>query len=225
MSRHIHILTASEDIKPYSAELRSIAKSAVASVKKLLQIKNIDIVFYDNPEATFKDGELGGIGGFTPNAHAIFISLNPRHSNFKNALKKQLFFTLAHELHHTIRWRKPVDDDTLLEALIFEGLADHFAMEVTRRRKATPYSNALTPAQKRTFLKKASEEWNKPAYNHNEWFYGAKPEIIPRWTGYTLGYDLVLKYLKMHPETCSSELACADASLFVEGSKKEIFKL
>lgn len=213
MSIKIHILIASKDIKPYSAQLKSVAKSAMVAVKKLLPIKDVDIVFYDNPGATID--EIGGIGGFTPNAHTMLISLNPSHSNFKNALKNELFFMLAHEFHHTIRWQKAVDGDTLLEALIFEGLADHFAMEVMGRQKPSLYSCALTPAQKKVFLKKASKEWNRPTYNHNEWFFGSAPKVIPRWTGYTLGYDLVATYLQTHPGTLASELVSAEASLLV----------
>ena len=215
MSIKVHILSGSKDIKPYADELKSIAKSAVEAVKKLLPIKNVDIVFYDNPGATFNEDGLGGIGGFTPNAHIVFVSLNPRHSHFRNSLKNELFYMLVHELHHTIRWQKQVEGDTLLEAMIFEGLADHFAMEVTERKTPTIYSNALTPEQKKIFLKKASQEWVKPSYNHNVWFYGATPNEIPRWTGYTLGYELVEKYLRTHPKTNTSQLVSADASLFV----------
>src|SRR3989344_2664021 len=218
MSIKIHTLDAVKDIIPFTEKLKSVAKSAVSSVKKLLPIKDVDIVFYDNPGATFDEGEIVGIGGFTQNAHTMFISLNPRHPNFKNALGNELFFMLAHELNHTIRWQKQVEGDTLLEAMIFEGLADHFAMEVTGRKNPTAYSSALTLSQKKTLFDKASKEWDKPTYNHNEWFYGSKPEIIPRWTGYTLGYDLVADYLKEHPGTLPSSLATADASLFIKHS-------
>jgi uncharacterized protein YjaZ len=214
MSIKIHILTGSKGVKPYAIELKSSAESAVASAKRLLPIKDVDIVFYDNPGATFTEDEMGGIGGFTPNAHTVFISLNPRHKSFQNAIKNHLYFTLVHELHHTIRWQKEVEGDTLLEALVFEGLADHFAMEVTGRQKPTIYSNALTPEQKKIFLRRASEKWSEPTYNHNEWFYGSTPNAIPRWTGYTLGYDLVAKYLQTHHGTLPSQLATADASLF-----------
>lgn len=141
--------------------------------------------------------------------------MNPHHKSFENTLKNELFFTLAHEFHHTIRWQKPVEGDALLEALVFEGLADHFAMEVTERQNPTIYSNALTPEQKKIFMKKASKEWGLPTYNHNEWFYGSAPKAIPRWTGYTLGYELVMAYLRAHPETLPSKLVCADPSLFV----------
>lgn len=220
MSINIHILSASKDIEPYSKELNSIAEATIASVLKLLPIKDVDIVFYNNPKATID--EIGGIGGFSPNANLIFISLNPRHPNFKKAVKEELAFTLAHELHHTIRWQKQVEGDTLLEAMIFEGLADHFAMEATGRNKPSPWSYALTPEQKEVFIKKALLEWKQPTYDNDLWFFGSKPDIIPRWTGYTLGYDLVATYLHNHPETNASKLATADATLFVDNSSLRV---
>ena len=214
MSIHTHVLTASNEITPYVAELKLVAESATMAVRKLLPIKDVDILFYDNPGATID--EIGGIGGFTPNAHSIFISLNPRHPRFKQALKNELFFMLTHELHHTIRWQKPVEGDTLLEALVFEGLADHFAMQVTGRAETSVYSRALTPEQGRIFLEKARKEWEEPTYDNAVWFFGSIPTVVPRWTGYTLGYDLVAKYLEAHPGVLPSELVCADASLFVK---------
>ena len=214
MPINIHILTTSKNIQPYETELRSTAESAVSAVKKLLPIKDVDIVFYENPKGTID--EMGGIGGLTPNAHQVFISLNPNHPNFKHALKEELFFTLAHELCHTVRWQKQVEGDTLLEALIFEGLADHFAMEVTGRQKLLPWSRSLTHEQKEIFMKKAEQDWKKPTYDNDLWFFGSEPEKIPRWTGYTLGYCLVEDYLKKHPETSASKLVSADADLFVK---------
>lgn len=216
MSINTHILSASKDIRPYSDELKSIAEATIASVLKLLPIKDIDVVLYDNPKATID--EIGGIGGFSPNANLIFISLNPRHPDFKKAVKEELAFTLAHELHHTIRWQKQVEGDTLLEAMVFEGLADHFAIEATGRSKPSPWSYALSLEQKKIFITKASEEWKNPTYNNDLWFFGSKPDVIPRWTGYTLGYDLVAKYLHNHPETSASRLAFADVSLFSDTS-------
>ncbi len=219
MSINIHILTASKDIRLYSAELKSIAEATIASVEKLLLIKDVDVVFYDNPKATID--EIGGIGGYSLNANLIFISLDPRHPNFTRALKEELSFTLAHELHHTIRWQKQVEGDTLLEAMIFEGLADHFAIEATGRSKPSPWSYILTPEQKKVLIKKASETWKQPTYDNDLWFFGSKPDVIPRWTGYTLGYDLVAAYLHVHPETSASKLATADAMLFLNALLKK----
>ena len=207
-------MSASKDIIAYSEDLKLITEATIALVEKLLPIKDVDIVFYDNPRATID--EIGGIGGFSPNAKLIFISLNPKHLNFKKAIKEELAFTLAHELHHTIRWQKQVEDDTLLEAMIFEGLADHFAIEATGRNKPSLWSYALTPEQKKIFLIKASKEWVKQTYDNNLWFFGSNPDVIPRWTGYTLGYDLVAAYLKANPGTSASKLTFADSSLFIK---------
>ena len=60
MSIKFHILTASKDIIPFKAEFKGVTESAVVSVKKLLPIKDVDIVFYNNPGATFDEGEMGG---------------------------------------------------------------------------------------------------------------------------------------------------------------------
>ena len=213
MSIQFHILSASKDLAPYATEIERVAESTTTSVKKILPIKDVDVVFYNNPGATID--EVGGIGGFTPNQHTIFISLNPRHQNFKNALKNELAFILAHEFHHTLRWQKTVEGDTLLEALIFEGLAEHFAIEVTGRQKPSPWAEALTDTEKKKLLEKASEEWLNPTYNNSLWFFGSNPKEIPRWAGYTLGFDLVAKYLQTHPETSASKLVFADATLFI----------
>ena len=190
-----------------------IAQSTVVSVKKLLPIKDIDIVFYENPGATI--GEVGGIGGFTPNANVIFISLNPQHPNFQKALEEDLSFILAHELHHTIRWQKQVEGDTLLEAIVFEGLAEHFAQEVTGKASPSPWAKALTSEQNVMCLAKAREIWSAPTYDNSLWFLGSDPKVVPRWAGYTIGYNLVEKYLKANLGEKASSLVTADASVFV----------
>ena len=208
----VKIRIKSKDFRSYEAELRSTTKSAISAISKLLPIKNVDIEFSDNPAGTIN--EIGGIGGYTPNANTIQISLNTRHPDFKKSLKDELLFTLAHEFHHTIRWQKPVKEYALLEALVFEGLADHFAMEVTGRKTPSLYSTALTVEQKQELMKKASMEWDKPAYDHDLWFFGSEPTKVPRWTGYTLGYDLIDAYIKSHPGELASKLVLADTILF-----------
>lgn len=213
MPINIHILSESKNILKYSNDLRTVSESTVKLVEDILPIENIDIVIYENPQATID--EIGGIGGFTPNENLIFISLNVLHPDFDIKFKEELKFTLAHELHHTIRWQKQVEGDTLLEAMVFEGLADHFAIEATGRNKPSPWSTALNSEQKNTLFKKASEVWNEPSYDHNLWFFGSKPDVIPRWTGYTLGYDIVGKYLQNNPQANAALLAKVDATLFM----------
>ena len=211
MSINIHILSSSKDLKPFTKVLKSVVKSIGLSINKLIPLGNIDVVFYDNPEATLKES---GIGGYTPCANIIFFSLDPRNPNFIQGLKKELPFQLAHEINHAIRFRTPILKETLLEAIISEGLADHFAMEITGRKNPPVWSTALTDKQKKEFSIKASKEWNLPIYDHNVWFYGSEIKKIPRWTAYTLGYDLVATYLQNNPKIKASKIIFAEASLF-----------
>jgi uncharacterized protein YjaZ len=88
-------------------------------------------------------------------------------------------------------------------------------MEVTGRKQQTPYSNALSSEQKEIFFNKAKNEWLLPSYNNPLWFFGSEPEVIPRWTGYTLGYDLVSFYLDKNPKESAATLVKADADIFL----------
>lgn len=212
MSINIHILSSSKDLKPFMMVLRSVTKSVEILIKKLVPLDDIDVVFYVNPEATIKET---GIGGYTSVANTIFISLDPKHSKFREGIKKELPYQLAHEINHAIRFRTPIPKETLFEAIISEGLADHFAMEVIGRKNPPVWSTALTAKQKKEFFKKASQEWNASGYDHNAWFYGSTIKKIPRWTAYTLGYDLVAAYLQKHPKISASKLISAKASVFI----------
>lgn len=211
MSIKIHILSSSKEIKPFAMELRSVTKSVVVLIKKLVPLKDIDVVFYYHPEGTIKEI---GIGGYTPIANTVFISLDPKHPKFKENFKVEIIYTLIHEINHAIRFRT-FPGKSLLDAMISEGLADHFAMEVTKRKRPQPWSTSLTAKQKKEFLKKVFKEWNKSAYDHNAWFYGSVTKKIPRWTAYTLGYDLVATYLQKHPNIPVSKLISAKASVFI----------
>jgi uncharacterized protein YjaZ len=104
---------------------------------------------------------------------------------------------VAHELHHTSRIRTgPGYGKTLGEALVTEGLADHFASEAFPDTPPQPWDNALSKDQEAELWRKAQSILDVPGgYNHQAWFFGGGAAGLPRWTGYTLGYKIVLAYL------------------------------
>src|ERR1035437_4925119 len=118
MSINAHLLSNSKDLKPFTMELKSITKSVEVLIKRVVSLGDIDVVFYNNPEGTIKEI---GIGGYTPCANVIFISLDPRNPKFKTGIKKELPNTLVHEINHAIRFRTPISKETLFEAMISEG--------------------------------------------------------------------------------------------------------
>src|SRR5690625_1970846 len=101
--------------------------AALERIERHLPLGHIDVVVERNPFAVIP--ELG-VGGFSPSGHLVHVSLDPAHARFGEALEQHLPRTLAHELHHCARWRGPGYGRTLGEALVSEGLADHFDLEV-----------------------------------------------------------------------------------------------
>ncbi|MDP3987732.1 MAG: DUF2268 domain-containing putative Zn-dependent protease [Candidatus Levybacteria bacterium] len=211
MAMSSYILLGSGRLILYQVQIKKQFNELITEVKKQLPLENVDVVIYDNPEGAIPEV---GVGGYTPNTHLIFISLDPQFPSFQQTINKELKRTIAHELHHAIRWRDPGYGETLFEALITEGLADHFDMEINNINNPEPWDTALNEEQLAEVTTKAQKEFDNKDYNHNEWFFGSKEKGIPRWAGYTLGFKLVEGYLKRNPDKKPSQLYNAQAEDF-----------
>lgn len=212
MNINLHIFKASTRLEPFIKDLEEIYLDAIKKVGDVLPVRDVDIVFYDNPERTIKEIS---IGGYTPNAHLIYISLNPQDNNFLTNIRLHLGRQISHELHHALRWQNPGYGKTLLEALISEGLADTFSYEVFPG-KLEPWDNALNKDELNKISQLAKKEYNNQKYNHIKWFFGKSSEEIPYWSGYSLGFNLVKEYLIKHPSEKASTLYAAKANEFIE---------
>jgi len=140
---------------------------------------------------------------------------------------------LTHEFLHVSRLRMPHWQLTLLECMISEGLADHFMVEVFNCEQ-TPWSSALTEEQIQQNMNRVKplllikhESWTSEFSEKyfNPWMFGrTSAEMIPGWTGYTLGWRIVENYLKAHPETRTSSLVIAPAEV-IASSTPELLAL
>jgi hypothetical protein len=201
----IHVLTGSGRLRAHGDRIRSQVRAATGGALAHLSVDGeVDVVVRDDPRRVIPEW---GIGGFAPDGHTVFVALDPDHERFEWAVERGLFATLAHELHHVARHQACGYGDTLFDALVSEGLADHFSIEVTGV-EAPPWTVALTPEQAAELAARAREEYDD-AYNHWAWFFGSDELGIPRWTGYTLGFQLVGDYLDRHPAATASALATA----------------
>jgi uncharacterized protein YjaZ len=198
-----HILLGSGRLVPFQEQIKKQFDQLILELKRKLPLEGIDVVFYDNPSGAIPEI---GIGGYAPNAHLMFVSLDPEFPNFQETIDKELKRTLAHELHHVLRWSGPGYGETLFEALIAEGLADHFDREINNTYNPEPWDTALNDEQIVEIKAKAQKEFDSKNYNHNEWFLGSKEKNIPRWAGYTLGFKLVADYLNRNPDKQPSQL-------------------
>lgn len=121
-----------------------------------------------------------GLNGYTPSATEIRLFIHSTFQSLDDSIETHLFPLLAHEMHHARRTRLVGYGSTLLEAVVSEGLADHFSMEVAGVEPPV-WSVSVQGETLDHWIFKASEAWLEPGYRHAEWFYGTHPDI-PRWT-------------------------------------------
>jgi uncharacterized protein YjaZ len=124
----------------------------------------------------------------------------------------QLFVqTIPHEYHHTLRQRTVGPNTTLLESLISEGLACHFAIEVCKTD--TPQYCKITNIEEFEYWnKRAKNAWFDKEFDYFDWFVGRSK---PRNIGYTIGFNMVNEYLKKHKNESASSLYNAPALKFI----------
>lgn len=188
--------------------IRQLMAQAYIPANEALAIGAVNISVSSSAERTVPGW---GMAGYTLSDSEIEIVVEPGYPGLAQALTQRLPQTLAHELHHVVRWRGPGPYDTLLEALVFEGLADHFALELLGGLPP-PWLDAFSEDQTDTYLERARPELDA-FFDFNAWFFGLGTDL-PRWTGYTLGYRLVSEYLERHPGTSAAQLVNTPAEAF-----------
>jgi uncharacterized protein YjaZ len=199
---NLHILLGTKRLIPFEETLKQEFDKAIPLITSKLPVTDVDIIVSDNPDNAIPEQ---GIGGYSPDANTIYVSLDPTFENLKESLQKEFKRTLAHELHHSMRWRNPGYGENLLDAMISEGLADHFDLEVYGEN-LQPWSSALDENQISELKKKAESEYANSEYDHMAWFYGSEEMGIPRWSGYALGFKLVRDFLEKNPDKKASTL-------------------
>jgi len=191
-------------------------KSAVKAIDRLVEVKNVEFRVLVFPERTIP---RLGMSGAAPDAKHIYILLDPGHPRLSKSIREELVSTLAHEYHHTLRNRTVGFGSNLFEAMVSEGLADHFSMEVTGGGPP-PWCTALAGADLALWRARAEKEWFNPDYDYLAWFIGRNSNI-PRDTGYTIGFCVVEEYLAAHPGARASTLYGVSAAAFLPRRDKQ----
>lgn len=136
-----------------------------------------------------------GVSGNTYTSDFIIMSIDEtKVTEFK------LYEMLCHELCHAARWGKNDEwCNHLFDLLIMEGLATYYESTVVsgKEKEATFFMN--------TILKRSDEENEKILFELKDQLDDTKydgrkilvqkTDTLPRWSGYSLGYYLVKKYL------------------------------
>lgn len=175
------------------SELRVTLREAVALASEHFEVPDFDLVIRAE-----KGGGLPawGVGGHAHHPGLIEITIDP--DRFTASL---LTRTMIHEIHHLVRWDGPGYGRSLGEALVSEGLAGHFVLQLLGG-KPDPW-DSVTPAE--SAAKQAMNEWARLDYDHDRWFFGGGD--LRKWTGYGLGHRLIVEYLAENPGQNAASLA------------------
>ncbi len=104
----------------------------------------------------------------------------------------------VHEYHHTCRLHKlKGENDTLLDTLIMEGLAEKAVAEFCGEAYLAPWITGFEDKQMESLIEtsyKAHFSIKKSSSQHDDLVYGLRS--VPRMAGYAVGYHLVDQYCR-----------------------------
>ncbi|MCM7047231.1 DUF2268 domain-containing protein [Enterobacter kobei] len=202
----LHFLNAQEKLTAHYSWLETCLSETYIKANTHMSLPSLDVIVKAGVHVIPEKGHLG----YSPEPGVVYITVDPANSEFCSNPNKSLERMFAHELHHAARWSGPGYGFSLGEALVSEGLAGHFAIQVFGGQPE-PWE-CLDSHEINLHRARASGEWGSTDYNHNIWFFGAGD--LPRWLGYSLGFDVVSRYLSGHPEQRASTLTDASADVF-----------
>lgn len=202
----LHIINARHQLTSISEWLSERLDDAFAVCARHLPLRDTDVILRAGKAVIQEKGHLG----YAPERGLIYVTVDPENPALRTNSSQSLERMLAHELHHSSRWDGPGYGKTLGEALVSEGLAGHFAQEAYGGGRE-PWEQ-LPASTLRPYLFKAQADWQSADYNHAEWFFGSHE--FPAWLGYSLGYEMVGRYLAAHGEARASNLVHAGAADF-----------
>lgn len=153
---------------------------------------NIDVIIHrSNP--IFPNAK-DRVSGHTYEDNLIRLIVEDGFSEF------EISEVLVHELCHAARWRRNNEwVVTLFDAIIFEGLAVCFTeMFSANNPKRQYYMKTIvdrSDEENEKIFNKLKDDLLDNNYDYNSIFRG-DGNSLPYWSGYSLGYYLIKKYLE-----------------------------
>ncbi len=199
---HIHFLNASNELtKADISTLEHYISEVLDKTSEVLDIAEIDYVIKNDSERTI---ESIGVCGNAYEKNQVTLYIDKNFSGFPESIKKALQATVVHETHHVMRERAGTYGATLLDAMVAEGLADHFSEEVMNNKNM--WHNKVY-ANVPDMIDRSKKELDSDSFDYAAWFFGSKEKGIPRYTGYAMGYRIVGRYLHSKNETAGGSVA------------------
>ena len=203
----LEIVFKSDRFGPLEPTIAQHIRETFERVRRDLDIDGLKVTIEANGQGMIPGWQMGG-SAFSP-GKLVEMTIDPAIP--PSLLDERLPSLLAHEFHHIARHRGEGYGDTLLKAMVSEGLADTYAWELFGG-PVHPWTVALSNAEQAFWLDRARPELDSRSYSHSHWFFGRG--VQPNWTGYTLGFEAIREYIEAYPGETATSLVNASAELF-----------
>lgn len=198
-----------------SSNVENIVEEALRKSAEQLRGPDTTVCIYAlNPEETDIREYMSGVKGNTAGSGKIWMFIYPEENWIELTQ-----YTIAHEYHHSV-WTDDYYDPSkpfeLIEYMVFEGRADSFA-HIVYPDVIVPWVTFLTQEQE-------IEQWEAMQKYLDDTSYEIQARymfgdgIIPLWTGYGIGYQIVQAYLANHPDETVEDWTALDAHELLEKS-------
>lgn len=202
MTARLHWLEAAGTLDPWRRVIEAEIATAWEAADRRVSLPEIDLLVQRVPQGGIPHL---GMGGFATRPNCFALTLDPDSPNFADSLAAGAVQRLVvHKLAHCLRYAAIGYSHNLGDALVSEGLCGHFTHECL----GTPpeaWETALSPAQLSEWLPRAQAAADRP-HEHNAWFLGRGGGAPPCWTGCTIGFLLVGRYLAAQAVPASAAL-------------------
>lgn len=194
MATKITVLNSSERFNHVLDLLQSKAQNSLIEIEKYIELPSLDIIISPCSDEYKTEG---GILGCVSTPYLIEILLDTDREDLLRVINDDLTTVIAHEIHHSIRSASGVEEKSLFQVLISEGLACHF--ETKFNKTVTPklfdevkkYEWRDLYDQMKTDLK--SFDFNYPLY-----FTSKDVSKFPNRAGYWVGFNIVSEYINKY---------------------------
>lgn len=195
----LHLLNSRNALTPILSEIRAAARASVDKAGAHLDLPRFDLVV----KPAFAALPGGGLSGETPAPGLIEVTLAP-----DRFAADQLDRVLVRQLHHLLRWDGPGYGRSLGDALVSEGLAGHFVLQVLGGAPDPRDSTGQTPG----LARQAINAWGRLDYDPERWFRGKGD--LRKGAGYGLGYRIVADHLSHNPALSLTDLSSERSETF-----------
>lgn len=208
----LHWLEASGDLGDFQTDILDSFRAAYRTLSTLMPPPRLDILVQRLDGRTIPEMS---IVGRAYRDTLLAITVDPNNPNFSTSLQDgALHRQIIHEVHHCMRMAGPGYGWTLGEALVSEGLAGQFVRKLLGT-PPEPWERALPLEQ----LKRSPIDLKALAatnYDHPAWFFGTGSH--PRWLGYTIGYEMVGRWLEATGEIDAVTWINVPAAVVIEAA-------